>query len=82
MWIKDENSNGGWTCAIMTANKSRNIPGIKARANREDRIFFSDPPTKLVHSDKIGAVIVRYFTFRANKNNERGKSIRAKLLFL
>lgn len=66
----------------MTANKSRNIPGIKARANREGRIFFSDPPTKLVHSDKIGAVIVRYFTFRANKNNERGKSIRAKLLFL
>lgn len=44
---------GGWTCAIMTANKSRNISGIKARANRERRIFFSDPPTKLVHSDKI-----------------------------
>lgn len=44
---------GGWTCAIMTANKSRNISGIKARANRKRRIFFSDPPTKLVHSDKI-----------------------------
>lgn len=48
MWIKDENSNGGWTCAIMTANKSRNIPGIKAKANREGRIFFSDQPSLFI----------------------------------